>query len=247
MTTKVVPGQLVAAIDADDVARRAAERIARALRDAVTRSGGASIALSGGNTPRAAYAQLAKAEVDWTKVEIFWVDERAAAPTDDRSNYKWAKLTLVDGAGIAPHQVWRMPADSRDLESAAKSYEALLRARVRPASDGLPAFDVIVLGVGDDGHTASLFPGEPTVRESERLVVAVPSKGAREARMTITAPVIEHASAVFVMATGAQKTPALEAAWLASGDVDKTPARIIRGCRGAVTWVIDRAAGGIEA
>ncbi len=247
MTTKVVPGQLVAVADANAVAAQAATRIGKALRDAVGRSGGAAIALSGGNTPRAAYALLAKdSSIDWSKIEIFWVDERVCAPTDDRSNYFWAKATLIDGAKLAASSVWRMPTDSRDLEAAAQSYEALLRARIRPASDGLPAFDVMVLGVGDDGHTASLFPGDTTVHEQTRLVVAVPAKGAREARMTVTPPVIERSVAIYVLATGAGKAAPLDRAWSARGSLDETPSRVVRSARGGVTWIIDRAAGGIE-
>jgi 6-phosphogluconolactonase len=248
MTTKVVPGQLVAVADASAVATNAAARIGKALREAIVRSGAACIALSGGNTPRAAYALLAKdTSIDWSKVDVYWVDERVCAPTDDRSNYFWAKSTLLDGARLAASSVWRMPTDSRDLERAAESYEALLRARVRPASDGLPAFDVVVLGVGDDGHTASLFPGEPAVHEQTRLVVAVPANGAREARMTITPPVIERAVATFVLATGSAKAAPLDRAWNATGTLDETPSRVVRTSRGAVTWVIDRAAGGLEA
>jgi 6-phosphogluconolactonase len=248
MTTKVVPGQLVAAITAEDVAKEAAARIAKALRGGIERYGSASIALSGGNTPRAAYALLAKdASVDWTKVEVFWVDERAVAPTDDRSNYRWAKATLLDGANIPAHAVWRMPADARDLARAAKAYDALLHARVRESSDGWPAFDALVLGVGDDGHTASLFPGDPAIDIADRGVVAVDeNKGVREARMTLTAPVIERAVALFVLAVGAGKQTPLERAWAVEGDIHATPARIIRGGRGAITWVIDRAAGGVE-
>jgi 6-phosphogluconolactonase len=246
MTTKVVPGQLIAVADANEVAEEAASRIAKTLREAIARYGNATIALSGGNTPRAAYALLAKdASIEWNAIEIYWVDERAAAPTDDRSNYRWAKATLLDAAPIAASAVWRMPADSRDIEKAARAYDALLRARVRESSDALPAFDAMILGVGDDGHTASLFPGEPTVSVTDRVVVAVPKKGDREARMTITAPVIERARALFVLAVGAGKQGPLDRAWAVEGDLRKTPARVIRSGRGAVTWIIDRAAGGV--
>jgi 6-phosphogluconolactonase len=246
MTTKVVPGQLVAAITPGDVAKEAAARIAKALRGGIDRYGSACIALSGGNTPRAAYALLAQdTSIDWTKVEVFWVDERAAAPTDDRSNYRWAKETLIDGAKIPAHAVWRMPADARDLEGAARAYDALLHARVRESSDGWPAFDALILGVGDDGHTASLFPGDAAIDIADRSVVAVPQKGAREARMTLTAPVIERSIALFVLAVGAAKQAPLERAWSVEGDIHETPARVIRSARGAITWVIDRAAGGV--
>lgn len=247
MTTKAVPGQLVAMRDAAEVAQETAKRLAKALRSAVTRNGRAALALSGGNTPRDAYAQLARESgVDWTKVDVFWVDERAVPPTDDRSNYRWAKATLLDGTGIAPERVHRMPGEATDREAAARAYDELIRRLVALDADGVPAFDVIVLGVGEDGHTASLFPGEKTVDVMDRLVAAVPAKGEREARLTLTALTIEHARHVFVLAVGAGKRPALERVWSAQGDLHATPARVVRGCHGAVTWFIDKAAGGVE-
>jgi|SRR5579859_2951249 len=246
MTTKVVPGQLVASRDAAQVAAEAATRIARALRSAVGKNGRAAIALSGGNTPRDAYGRLAKESgLDWTRIHVFWVDERAVAPTDDRSNYRWAKATLLDGAGIAAANVHRMPADAPDRDAAARDYAALIKKHVELDGDAIPSFDVVVLGVGDDGHTASLFPGETTVDVHDALVAAVGAKGTREARMTLTPPAIEHARNVFILAVGAAKRPALESVWSSQGDVHQTPARIVRGCRGAVTWLIDKAAGGL--
>jgi 6-phosphogluconolactonase len=244
MTTKVVPGQLIAARDPQAVAAEAAARIARSLRNAVARGGRAAIALSGGNTPRDAYALLARESgVDWTKVHVFWVDERAVPPTDDRSNYRWAKATLVDASGIAADHVHRMPADSPDLEGAAREYEKTIRQYVELDGDGIPSFDVVVLGVGEDGHTASLFPGESTVDVHDRLVAAVGKGTGREARLTLTPPAIEHARQLFIIAVGASKRPALERVWSAQGNVHETPARVVRGCRGAVTWLIDKAAG----
>jgi 6-phosphogluconolactonase len=246
MTTKVVPGQLVAARDAAQVAQEAATRMARALRNAVAKSGRAAMALSGGNTPRDAYALLAKESgIDWTKVNLYWVDERAVPPTDDRSNYRWAKVTLIDASGIAPARVHRMPADAPDLDLAARDYEKAIRAEVELDGDGIPAFDVVILGVGEDGHTASLFPGERTVDEQDRLVAAVPASGAREARLTLTPPALEHAKQLFILAVGAGKRPALERVWSSHGNIHETPARVVRGCRGAITWFIDKAAGGL--
>jgi len=246
MTTKVVPGQLVASRDAAQVAKDAATRMAKSLRNAIARNGRATLALSGGNTPRDAYGHLARESgLDWTKVDVFWVDERAVPPTDDRSNYRWAKSTLLDAAGIAPARAHRMLADSPDLDAAARAYEKEIRALVELGPDGLPAFDVMVLGVGEDGHTASLFPGEPTIDIVDRYAAAVPAKGAREARLTVTVPIIEHARHVLILATGAAKRPALERIWALHGNVHETPARIVRGCRGVVTWIIDKAAGGL--
>jgi 6-phosphogluconolactonase len=241
MTTKVVPGQLVAVPDLAALAKEASARIARALRAAVGQNGAATLALSGGETPRPAYERLARENVDWSSVDVFWIDERATAPDDDRSNYKWAKVTLLDRVSGA--RVHRMPADEADLEQAAKDYEKLLRSTLPKGG-----FDVAVLGVGDDGHTASLFPGESGVHETERWVIAVPAAPGkkREARMTVTSPVIEASGAVFVLAVGAAKHAPLERIWTASGSLAETPARVLRGVRGSLTWVIDRAAGGIS-
>ncbi len=246
MTTQVVPGKLVPLRETAAVAEEAAKQIADALRAAIGARGVASLALSGGNTPRDAYALLAKAPaVDWSRVRIFWVDERAAAPTDDRSNYRWAKATLVDAAPIPPANVHRMPADAPDREAAARDYERALREQVAPDELGIPALDVVILDVGDDGHTASLFPGEPTVDVTDRLVSTVPARGAREARMTLTAVVIEHARHVIVLAVGAAKHAPLERVWRIDGDLHETPARITRACRGELVWIVDRAAAGL--
>src|SRR5579883_2361717 len=216
MTTKVVPGQLIAAPDSAQVAREAAARIARVLRAALARSGRASIALSGGNTPRDTYALLAQdTAVDWTKVHIFWVDERAVPPTDDRSNYRWAKATLLEIVGAPAENVHRMPADAPDLQAAARDYERDVVANVDREADGVPVFDVVVLGVGEDGHTASLFPGEATVDVVDRAVAAVPARDRREARLTLTAPPIERARAVIIIAVGLGKRDALERVWAA--------------------------------
>jgi 6-phosphogluconolactonase len=243
MTTKVVPGQLVASRDASQVASEAATRMARALRNAVGKNGRAAIALSGGNTPRDAYALLARESgLDWTKVNVFWVDERAVPPTDDRSNYRWAKSTLIDGATIPLASVHRMPADESDLQAAARAYETTLRSRVGAGPSGFPAFDAVVMGIGDDGHTASLFPGEATVDLEDRWVAAVPASGPREARLTITRPVIQHARQTFVLAVGKGKHDALGRAWAASGDLHATPSRLLLQCRGDVTWICDDSA-----
>lgn len=238
---KFVPGELVTKVDSAAVTKDAATRMAGALRAALQARGRATVALSGGNTPRDAYAALAKEPgLDWTKIDIFWVDERAVGPTDERSNYRWAKVTLLDAARVPAERVHRMPSDAPDLAAAAKAYAQAIAQAV--GSDE-PAFDLMVLGVGDDGHTASLFPGDPTVDVTDRSVAAVPAKPGREARLTLTRPVIQHARRVLVMVVGAGKRAALARAWAPEGDVHETPSRIIRDCRGAVTWIVDEAAG----
>jgi 6-phosphogluconolactonase len=247
MTTKVVPGVLIATPDAAQAAVEAAGRMARFTRQAIADRGSAHVALSGGTTPRAAYERFAgDATVDWSKVNVYFVDERAAAPTSERSNYRMVKEALLDRAKIPPAQVHRMPADAKDLAAAAKEYENTVRSKSRARAGQTPVMDLVVLGVGDDGHTASLFPGDKAVHEAARLVVDVPAKGEREARLTMTAPLLEAAQAIVVMAVGRAKHAPLERIWEVSGSLDDTPARVIRGGRGSITWVIDRAAGGMD-
>jgi len=248
MNTQVVPGQLIVLREAGQVAQQAAALVGRALQAAISLRGYATLALSGGNTPRAAYALLAtEPGIEWASVRVFWVDERAVPPDDDRSNYRWAKATLLDAARVPERQVHRMPAERTDGDQAAREYELLLRSQTQTGDDGIPALDVVVLGVGDDGHTASLFPGEPSVDVVHRLVLAVPARAGREGRLTLTVPAIQHGRSVFVLALGAGKIQALRRVWDIQGDLHETPARLVRGCRGSITWLVDRAAAGLTA
>jgi 6-phosphogluconolactonase len=241
MTTKVVPGLLIAARDAEHAAKEAAARMARTIRDAISARGRAAIALSGGNSPRPMYALAGKdPKIDWTRVDVFFVDERAVQPTSDRSNYRMVKESLLDPAKVPEEHVFRMRGESADLEDAAREYEALYSKHVR-----LGQFDLMVFGIGDDGHTASLFPGRPEVEITDRKVVAVPSHNGLEPRLTFTTPVIEATRHALVFAVGKSKNAPLERVWQVSGSPKETPARILRGVRGAVSWIIDRAAGGM--
>jgi 6-phosphogluconolactonase len=239
---KTAPGELITPAGPIEAATEAATRIAEALRAAVGVRGYASLALSGGNTPRNAYARLAQQPgVEWSRIHVLWVDERAVAPTDDRSNFRWAKETLLDAAPVPADRVHRMEAERTDAESAAHDYERALRSHVPPDDHGIPAVDVMVLGIGDDGHTASLFPGEPTIDIEDRWVAAVPARPGREARLTLTAPVIRHARQVVVVLVGEGKHAALGRTWDAQGDIHDTPARILRACLGRVLWIVDEA------
>jgi 6-phosphogluconolactonase len=230
--------------DPPAVARTAADRIAQRITVAALQRGGATLALSGGNTPKETYALLARSKaVDWSRVHVFWVDERAVPPDSERSNYRLARETLLDPARIPADRVHRMAADGPDLEQAAAKYEGLIREHV--SSDGpgsVPIFDVIVLGIGTDGHTASLFPGDAGVRVTDRLVIPVPPRGGLEARLTLTAPVIQAARSVLVLVEGADKHAALCRVWSETGDATDTPARIVRSCRGEVAVIADSAA-----
>ncbi len=244
MTTKVIPGMLIATVSPEDVAREAALRIAKVLKDTVEERGRAVLALSGGETPKAAYAKLAAQPLEWSRIDVLFVDERAVAPTSERSNYRMVKEALFDRAKIPVEKIHRMPADAKDLDQAAREYAQIV-LKVAGRGAATPVIDALVLGIGDDGHTASLFPGDPAVDVTDRNVVAVAASGAREARLSLTAPILEAADHTFILAVGAKKTPALEQVWAVSGSTRTTPARIVRNMRGTVLWLIDKAAGGM--
>lgn len=245
MVTKVVPGLLIATQDAPQAAREACARMTKAIQEAIRDRGTATIALSGGSSPFDAYSLLAKETVDWNKVHVYFVDDRAVPPTHERSNYANAKKALLDPAQIPEANIHRMRGEASDLEVAAAEYEAELRDTVKSKLGGLPSLDLLVMGIGDDGHTASLFPGDPTVHVTDKLVAAVPAKPGREARLTLTAPILENARASVVLVLGKAKHAPLERIWAVHGELDETPGRIIRSFRGSICWVIDRAAGGM--
>ena len=247
MVTKVVPGLLIATPDKAEAAREACARMRRAIDEALKERGEATIALSGGSSPLDAYALLAKENIDWKRIQVFWVDERCVPPDDDRSNYFHAKSAFLDRIAIPPENVHRMEGEAADPAAFAAGYETVLRDTVKAKVSGLPALDLVVLGIGDDGHTASLFPGQPSVEVTDKLVIAVPHGTTKPhvSRITLTPPMLENAKASVIIVLGASKHEPLERIWATSGDVKEIPSRIIRGFRGSITWVIDRAAGGM--
>jgi len=191
---------------ADDAAAAmgmAAERVRATAATAIARYGRFRIALAGGSTPRRLYPSLVSA-VDWTRTDIFFGDERVVPPDDPQSNYRMARETLLAPACVPDANVFRWRAESADLDGAARDYEAALRAR--PVQ---PFLDLALLGLGADGHTASLFPGTAALSVADRLAVPVdvPAMGAR--RLTLTYPVFLDAGEVFFLVTGRDKHAAL--------------------------------------
>ncbi|MFO0670398.1 MAG: 6-phosphogluconolactonase [Polyangiaceae bacterium] len=242
MTTKVVPGMLVAGENAAEVATEAAGRMARVLAKALGQKKRVAIALSGGSTPRAAYGELARAEgIDWSRVDVFFVDERAGDPESDRSNYRMIREALLGPARIADENVARMPGDVQDLATAARAYQAEIERRVAKKGD-LPAFDLVVFGIGADGHTASLFPGEGTVLIRDRPVVDVPAR-----------PGTRRASPSPRRSSSTPRTPSSSPWQEKHGALERAVGRPRRSRRDAgaphsrgsrsIVWVIDRAAG----
>jgi len=235
------PQEILVARDRGEHAALAAELLARAIACAVEARGVARVALSGGTTPAEAYQRLAALSLPFEHVEWYWVDERGVAPDHPRSNYAAAArdLSLADGAHGRAHRL----EGERDLDEAAAAYEALLRRSFGVAS--AVTFDAMTLGVGDDGHTASLFPGIGAVSIDDRLVAHIREQPAKklEARLTLTAPVILEARLLVVLARGEGKRPVVAAA-RAPGSEDEVPSRILQRARGRVIWVLDAAAAG---
>lgn len=208
--------------------RVAAGSIARALREAARDTGEVAVALAGGSTPRPVYRRLARLEVPWGRLRVYFGDERCVPPDDPRSNYRMVRETLLSEASLDPERVHRMEGERADRHAAAREYGALL-----PASLG-----VLILGIGSDGHTASLFPGSPALDEDERRVVPVEGPSESPPRLTVTPPVIRAASRTMVVARGAEKAGAVARAVEGDVPVAECPARLAR----AGEWIVDDAA-----
>ena len=224
--------------DSDGLCREAAERILRAGQKAVADEGRFVLLLSGGQTPRRLYALLGSAEyrdrLDWTRTHLFWGDERAVPLSDPQSNYRMVAETLLSRIVIPEDHIHRIRTELPPEEAAA-SYERELREFFA----GPPRFHVALLGMGADGHTASLFPGSPALREQKRLVVAT-AKGSIE-RISLTLAALNAAREVLFMVTGTAKAPVLAAAL--EGPLDSgLPAALVRPASGQVVWLVDRAA-----
>ena len=230
--------------DAEAVAVATADRFASIVGAAIARRGIARVALSGGSTPKRAYPLILEPgrrdAVDWSAVEFFWGDERAVPPDHPESNFGVAYQMLISQLpGVRPDRVHRMPAEAPDIDAAALTHESELRLAFGARGSTPPAFDLIWLGMGPDGHTASLFPGTLALEEDERWVVAnwVPSQDAW--RMTLTFPVLDAARDVIYAASGADKADALRAIRHGGSGL---PAERVRGER--VEWLVDAAAAG---
>jgi 6-phosphogluconolactonase len=207
----------------------------------VQANGRFTVALSGGSTPRALYSLLASEVVPhiaWEKIFFFFGDERPVPPDDPESNYRMANESLLSRVSIPPDHVFRIPAEE-GAASAAQSYEETLRGFFQLKPEEFPRFDLIFLGLGPDGHTASLFPGSAALAEEKRLVVDNWVEKFKTARITFTYPVINNASNVILLVSGGDKAPAVRQVLQEAADL---PAHRIQPRDGRLLWVLDRAA-----
>ena len=206
------------------------------------RRGAFFLALAGGSTPRRAYEEFALARADWPRWQLFFGDERCVPLEHPDSNERMARAAWLARVPLPPANLHRVRTELGTPERVASDYEAELR-RSFPPAEPVPVFDLVLLGLGPDGHTASLFPGSAAVRERRRLVAPVVDapKPPRE-RVTLTFPVLEAARALLVLVSGADKATALAAVLSEGEPSEELPARRLRRARGALTWLADRAA-----
>jgi 6-phosphogluconolactonase len=229
------------------VAEAAADRIVAAARNAIRRRGRFRIALSGGSTPLPVYALLAApprvGAVDWSRVEFFWGDERCVPPDHAKSNYGVARELLLDRLpGVRSGSIHRMPAELPDREREAQRYQAEIAAEfgISPNAARPPSFDLVWLGMGRDGHTASLFPGSTALEERRRWVVASWAPAPAVWRLTLTLPIINAARAALFVVAGPDKAWPLAA--IRSGSQEHPAAHVH--ARSTV-WLVDAAAAGL--
>lgn len=223
--------------------RAVAEAIVRSAQRAVAAHGAFHVALAGGNTPRDVYACLTQAplcdEMPWDKMHVYFGDERTVSPDDEQSNYRMAHAALLSKVPLPASQIHRMQGEDKDPANAAACYERVLRA-CAPHPGDWPCLDLILLGVGTDGHIASLFPDSSAVQEQTRAVVATYVTKLNTWRITVTFPVINHAKQVFIVAVGAEKSAIVRAALATHGDA-RYPVQQIRAAK-HVEWFLDAAA-----
>lgn len=223
----------------EELSRAAAAAVADTINAAVQSSGRCSVALSGGNTPRELYRALGTSfrdAVPWANVHVFWGDERLVPAGDPRRNDRMAREMLLDQVACLAPNIHPMPTSALTPADAARDYEETMR---RYFVDGRPRFDLVLLGLGSEGHTASIFPGSPALDDTQHWVCAVRVPADPPLRLTLTMPVLSQASNVFFLVSGSEKSRALRAALDERTNPHTCPAAAVRPINGALTWWAD--------
>jgi 6-phosphogluconolactonase len=214
--------------------------IVNRIRTAIDERQTCSIALSGGSTPQPLYAALAVTDLPWQQIQIFWGDERYVAATHPDSNYGMTKRIWLDLVPIPAENVHPMPTDLAQPQLAADEYDRQIRDNFGLEPGLIPVFDIVLLGMGDDGHTASLFPQTAALSVLDRLVTVGDKDG--QPRLTFTFPLINHARSGIFLVSGASKQPALAEVFAPTGDPTACPSRGVQP-QGELLWLLDAAAG----
>jgi 6-phosphogluconolactonase len=229
---KIVPA-------APDIAAEGAARVIEAANHAISRRGRFSLVLAGGSTPKALYHELAARpqHIAWEKTSVFFGDERCVPPEDDQSNYRMAREALLSAVPIPPEQVHRLRGELEPHEAAGE-YDRLLREAF-PETAGP---DLTLLGMGEDGHTASLFPGTTALGETGKNCVANHVEQLNTWRLTMTAPFLNRSHGVLVLVSGSGKAQRLHEVLEGPHDPGRLPIQLIRPASGQLTWLLDREA-----
>jgi|SRR5271170_720599 len=224
--------------------RMAATEFVRAALASVGQKGCFTVSLSGGSTPRALYSMLAtnpefRSQIPWQKCFFFWGDERHVPPDHAESNFRMAREAMLRNVPVPPAQVLRISGELPDPSEGAREYEQMLSACFRLKRGELPRFDLALLGMGQDGHTASLFPGTDALKETERMVVDNWVGKFNSHRITLTVPVFNNSVRVMFLVSGEDKAPALRAVLEGPFVPVQLPAQLIQPRTGSALWLVD--------
>ena len=228
-----------------DLFQAAAEEVIRSATDAVAQRGRFTIALSGGSTPRNLYTLIAanaSATLPWNQMFFFWGDERHVPRNSPDSNYRMAEESLLSKVPIPPANIFPVPAENPDAAEVAEIYEQTLQKFFAVAPGEFPRFDLILLGMGPDGHTASLFPETAALQEKSRLVVANWVEKLGGSRITFTLPLLNSARCVAFLVSGTDKAAALHEVLEGNAPAEKYPSKLVQPREGKLIWFVDRAA-----
>jgi len=247
MVSKNPKIQIVADVDA--MSRAATETIVAHISESLQTRDVFSIALSGGSTPRRLYALLAndaklREQILWERVHFFWGDERHVPPDHPESNYRMAYNALLSKVPIPSINIHRIRAEDSDADKAAADYEQEIRRFFKINAGQMPRFDCVLLGMGPDGHTASLFPGTSALEETERMAVANWIKKFQSYRITLTVPLFNNADRILFLVGGMEKANTLKLVLEGDAKASRFPVQLIQPTRGDVTWFLDRSAAG---
>lgn len=210
------------------------------IHEAIAQRGLCTIALSGGSTPKPLYEAISREQLPWDKIHIFWGDERYVPPDHPESNQLMARTAWLDRVAIPASNIHPMPTDEVDSAVAASKHEKELQEFFQVPAGEFPSFDIVLLGIGDDGHTASLFPHTEALKISDRLITVGNKDG--QPRITFTYTLINQARCVIFVVAGASKKSALAHIFADDGDATTYPSRLIQP-QGELWWLLDRAAG----
>jgi 6-phosphogluconolactonase len=236
--------QIIILETAEELFVRAAEEIAHVAGEAICMHGEFNLCLTGGTTPARTYDLLAtrfELSVDWKEVQFYWGDDRCVPPGDPASNYGMANHTILSRLKIKPEQIHRIRGEDQP-EDGARQYEAELRGCFNLGDGEFPRFDLMLLGLGDNCHMLSLFPGIPALHEQQRLVVPVEVEDKIRHRVTMTAPVMNNSARIMFLVSGGNKAAAVKRVLEGEDDPERVPAHLVAPKDGVVIWMIDKAA-----